>query len=412
MVLNIALGALVRLGAAWMFGEEWFQNRPELGTPLSSYRNIRECVALRQSGVNPYEGDQCHELPVVVGLLGFLMNYGVLFSFYVILDLASAILVGKIGNHWTHWYDALLAKQPDPNSKSPNKSSHHTFFENLWLFNPLTIAACLSSSSQIFYNFLTLTFLHFFTSTNSKSSIKPAFSNSLAAMSLAVVSVSQIYPVQVLIPLVYYRRDKVFIISTLVFVVIFAAVNHLMNADSLSAIYSFTLTCPDYSPNTGIFWYLITEMFEHFRTFFLWILQVNIFIYALPLSIRLPKTDCRLVLWILLTIQSTFKPYSTLTDLLVPLALLPVFNKNMAYRKASFIAFTALFICISLCPVMWSQWVMLGRGNSNFFFAVSLGIVVSMSLIVTDVLLGHVKLRYVVQNDIGEEIKLELGKIQ
>lgn len=43
---------------------------------------------------------------------------------------------------------------------------------------------------------------------------------------------------------------------------------------------------PDYTPNLGVFWYFFAEMFEHFRSFFLVVFQMNIFLYAVPLAIR------------------------------------------------------------------------------------------------------------------------------
>lgn len=43
----------------------------------------------------------------------------------------------------------------------------------------------------------------------------------------------------------------------------------------------------DLTPNVGLFWYFFTEMFDHFRTFFLWTFQVNSFIFAIPLGISL-----------------------------------------------------------------------------------------------------------------------------
>ena len=96
-MLNIALGGLVRLGAAWMFGQEWFQNRPELGTPITAYRNIRECAALSEAGLNPYDGDQCHELPMVAWFLGLLMRHRMLFGFYVIKCFSYSAL--RFGNN-------------------------------------------------------------------------------------------------------------------------------------------------------------------------------------------------------------------------------------------------------------------------------------------------------------------------
>ena len=56
---------------------------------------------------------------------------------------------------------------------------------------------------------------------------------------------------------------------------------------------------------------------------------------------------------------------------------------------------------------MWSQWINLGRGNANFFFGTSLGIVIAMSLLVSDIFLAHLKLDYAsVNGDFESELDM------
>lgn len=43
----------------------------------------------------------------------------------------------------------------------------------------------------------------------------------------------------------------------------------------------------DLTPNVGIFWYFFIEVFDHFRPFFLWVFQINILVYLVPLSLTL-----------------------------------------------------------------------------------------------------------------------------
>ena len=49
----------------------------------------------------------------------------------------------------------------------------------------------------------------------------------------------------------------------------------------------FILAVPELTPNMGLFWYFFTEMFEHFRMFFVSTFQINCFIYVYPLAARL-----------------------------------------------------------------------------------------------------------------------------
>jgi phosphatidylinositol glycan class U len=52
----------------------------------------------------------------------------------------------------------------------------------------------------------------------------------------------------------------------------------------------FTLLVPDLSPNVGLFWYLFTEVFEQYKNFFLFAYQYHVFIYCIPLYVRLRYT--------------------------------------------------------------------------------------------------------------------------
>jgi len=57
----------------------------------------------------------------------------------------------------------------------------------------------------------------------------------------------------------------------------------------IRSTYGFLLTVSDLAPNVGIFWYFFTEVFDHFRTFFVFVFQIHAFIYVAPLTIRLRR---------------------------------------------------------------------------------------------------------------------------
>lgn len=46
------------------------------------------------------------------------------------------------------------------------------------------------------------------------------------------------------------------------------------------------LTLPDLTPNPGLWWYFFTEMFDHFRPFFLVVFSMHLLIYVLPVCIK------------------------------------------------------------------------------------------------------------------------------
>ncbi len=77
-------------------------------------------------------------------------------------------------------------------------------------------------------------------------------------------------------------------------------------------------------PNSGMWWYFFTEMFDHFRNFFLGVFQVrkslitlnpqlHIAIYVLPVCLRVQ--DPLQAVLVLVGVISTWKSYPTLGDL-------------------------------------------------------------------------------------------------
>ena len=66
--------------------------------------------------------------------------------------------------------------------------------------------------------------------------------------------------------------------------------NYVENSwEFLRSTYGFLLAVSDLAPNVGIFWYFFTEVFDHFRTFFVFVFQIHAFIYVAPMTIRLRR---------------------------------------------------------------------------------------------------------------------------
>lgn len=430
----------------------YIQNRPELSTPLTSKNYLNECISLSQNFVrtgenDPYQTDSCHELPLFVwmyskfqSLCSDLGYFNIdpetsIFGCFLVIDLLTGLLLGFIGQSWSEKYNARIdaaAKSGEVAKKflSPNFSPN--FFTAIHAYNPMSILACLSLSTQVIYNFLICVFLYNLDAILSLSAdpqlgFRDRLMNlTAAALSFAILSVGQFWFVQILaILLIFVSFAKnlasnvkisliLLILLCLLNTLAYYSANYELNPNAFNNILKFNLLAPDYTPNTGIWWYLIIEMFEHFRSLFLSILGINVFFYAIPLAIFYHNdiNDLNLVMYEIISIICIFKSYTSLTDLIIPLILITCFYKNVEYRKTSFIAWIALFICVSLCPIMWSQWVVLGRGNANFFFAVTLGIVASMTLLVTDVLYGHEMLMYRVKNDTPEDTQLTFSELK
>jgi len=83
--------------------------------------------------------------------------------------------------------------------------------------------------------------------------------------------------------------------------------NYVENSwEFLRSTYGFLLSVSDLAPNVGIFWYFFTEVFDHFRTFFVFVFQIHAFIYVAPMTIRLRQHPMFLA-YSLLALSAVFR---------------------------------------------------------------------------------------------------------
>ena len=100
---------------------------------------------------------------------------------------------------------------------------------------------------------------------------------------------------------------------------------------------TFSLGVSDLTPNVGMWWYFVTEMFDHFRPFFVGVFHVSIctlqiiiddqlhnVLYVAPVCLRM-KHDPLLAMVIITGIFSTWKSYPALGDLAIWAGLLGCF---------------------------------------------------------------------------------------
>ena len=59
----------------------------------------------------------------------------------------------------------------------------------------------------------------------------------------------------------------------------------------VSRTWGATLTLPDVTPNPGLWWYFFTEMFDHFRPFFLMTFSMHLLIYVAPICLKFQCVD-------------------------------------------------------------------------------------------------------------------------
>lgn len=277
-----------------------------------------------------------------------------------------------------------------------------------YLFNPYTVVICVSQSTQLLNNlFYTLTLFGL-----ANRSVL------CAALGSAAASYLSLFPAMFMFPILYFMkadRLKGMIAFTLFFTLLHVASFYLTSSTLyVEAVYGFALKVPDYTPNIGAAWYFFAEMFPHFTVLFLCVYQVNLFLYAVPLTLRFP-TQPALVVFSLLMILAMFKPYTSVGDYCIPLAMLPIWLHLFKYMNQVFVIAVAVVVLTLLWPIMWYLWMHCLNANSNFYFAITLAFVLFQSLLLSDVLFAQMRRDYDFKNGVklpvidGEEAIITLS---
>lgn len=193
-----------------------------------------------------------------------------------------------------------------------------------------------------------------------------------------------------------------------------------------------SLTLPDLTPNPGLWWYFFTEMFDHFRPFFLVIFSIHLLIYIFPVCIKFQwvpllsrrgpqfishhRHDPLYATFILLGVLGSFKPYLTLADPGLFLTMISLFPETFPCRSIPTIS---KFLCSKfdqdlrhpvvttllhlhsslLLPLFHHLWLGQGTGNANFFYAITLVFGVSNGAALIDSVYAGLRIAIGVEKD-------------
>jgi len=270
----------------------------------------------------------------------------------------------------------------------------------LYLFNPFTIATCVAKSTLLFSNIATVAGIWM-----GMKGIK-----ALAMFSIAAASYLSLYPSMLVFPVIIMLTHGVdqslqkkvgtqciglFLASLLsLFLLSIVLVNSL---DFFSSVYGTILLVNDLTPNLGLFWYFFIEMFDQFRPFFLIVFQIHVFIFALPITIKLRKNPL-FACFLLCTVMGTFKGYPSVGDAALYLGLLPVCSEIFKYMRYSFLIVNLFLYSSVLAPIFWYLWVYLGSGNANFFYAIGLVYGIGEAILMIDTTFAHARREFEAQS--------------
>lgn len=243
-------------------------------------------------------------------------------------------------------------------------------------------------------------------------------------VALSFASYLSMYPVLLLPPLVLLAFDrqpskrgtqpaaKFAATNTLIFagcIGMLLGISFVLTGNSwqfLARTYGIQLTLSDLTPNVGLWWYFFIEMFDSFRAFFLAVFWLHLASYTGGLSIRL-RNQPLVVLTLLLGIFSIFKPYPSISDASLFLAMLPLFRHIFPLMRYTFVGTSTILYATFLGPAFYHLWIYAGSGNANFFYAITLVWSLGQSLLVSDLTFAVLRDEWEVERPemIGKEVK-------
>lgn len=420
MFFLYGIGALLRLYLmnSGTIGDT-IRARVELSTPLNSWLRVQEGVFLQSQGVAVYSGGVFHETPLTLFFAGFLIRSPRwwLQLVFVMCDLLTAFILSCVASSYSR---KLLLQQRQQVSSYATDSSHLLLKASAlnqsvrdvaaaYLLCPYTVLSCAALTTTTLHNTVLAAAL-----------LAMLSGRALVFGSLVALATYQaVYPVVILVPgLIALHQhhssaegggkggSEEGVTAVLKSLLAFGAASALLllvsaeiagGWDFLEATYGFILSAPDLTPNIGLFWYFFTEMFEHFRLFFLAVFQLNALVYVAPLCVRL-KGDPVLLSTALLALSAVFRSYPALGDVGFYLALLPTCRHLYPFLRQSFLVGCMLVASSVLGPIMYNLWIYSGAANANFYFAVTLAFNTAQIFLVTDLLFGHVKRQHLLYN--------------
>jgi len=174
----------------------------------------------------------------------------------------------------------------------------------------------------------------------------------------------------------------------------------------LPSTYGVQLTLSDLTPNVGLWWYFFIEMFDSFRSFFLAVFWLHLSSYVGGFSVRI-RTQPLVVLTLLLGIFAIFKPYPSISDTSLFLAMVPLYRHVFPLMRYTFVVGAVIMYATFLGPAFYHLWIYAGSGNANFFYAITLVWGLGLSLLVCDLTFAVLRDEWEVERPemIGKDIR-------
>ncbi|KAH7889100.1 PIG-U-domain-containing protein [Phlebopus sp. FC_14] len=345
---------------------EGLQLDHQLSSPLTSYYRLKEGLWLYQHDVDPYAGGIFRHSPLFLSLFATVPPSPVAWA-----------LCDTIGA----WALLRIWRARQRINKAP--SSRDGLIAVVYLLNPYLLLPSLALSTATFENMMVLLSLMF----ASEGKRSPALLALACSIHLSLSTFLLLAPLLMLLatsPASQLASPRPFTGSlkavakcagetAVYWLVLFGAASIMAGGGWgwMRETWGASLTLPDLTPNPGLWWYFFTEMFDHFRPFFLMVFSVHLVIYILPICIKF-QHDAMYAFFLLVGILGTFKAYLTLADPGLFLSMFVLFPEVYPYLRHPIVTTLLHTHASLLLPLFHALWVTEGRGNANFYYAASL----------------------------------------
>ncbi|XP_050100602.1 phosphatidylinositol glycan anchor biosynthesis class U protein [Anopheles aquasalis] len=427
--ISIGIAAAVRFLLMHSRYAQSIQNRVEVSTPINAWKRVEEGAYLYGNGINPYDGDVYHKNPLILVSTRWLIATvpNAIPALFILLDVLSGILLILAARVFIR--EMYEKQRREMKSYAKDTEELHLVAADLasvpmsvgfaYLFNPYAILNCVGQTTTVWSNFLLALFLYALSRRQ----------RGLALVALALETQINLYPFVLLAPGALYianqktppgkSRFRSIALSCTLFLVVFLAINYwsswLMRGDwsFLDATYGFIINCRSLQPNIGLFWYFFTEMFDHFRTLFLYSFQINAtLLYLFPLTFKLHKEPIMLAT-MLIGLTAVFRSYPCVGDVSFYLALIPLWKSISMFMKNNFIVGATILVTSVLAPTVWHLWIYNNSANANFYFGVTLIFCTAQIFLITDLFFGYIKREFCLKHGIrvlvdGKEARITL----
>ncbi|KAF8342333.1 GPI transamidase subunit PIG-U [Cantharellus anzutake] len=349
---------------------QWLEHDAQLTSPFTDFVHLREGVYLFEKGYDPYSGGIVRHPPLYLAIFSTLLPLSTRFAsaLWAILDGVGAWLLLKIWRMRSRTKDTF----------------QECLIVSAYLLHPYILLPTLALSTSTVDNTLFLASL-FFASRGNKST---------SLLALAFLTYSSLTSILLAPPI------SLLILRNPTSALADPSMSRLPRVTSMMKLLAEFLlylailhSTIRPHPNPGLWWYFFTEIFDHFRPFFLACFSMHLMVYPVPVVVKLGH-DPLFATFILEGIIATFKSYPTLSDPGLFTAMYTLFPELLPQLRHPLPTVMLHMHSALLLPLFHHLWMGQGSGNANFFYASTLVFGLANAAAVIDALRAGLRLGY------------------